>query len=210
MSYSASLVVLQDPERAALLLDPLRQRLLEQLMEPASAAVLAKRMGLPRQRVNYHLRELEKAGLLEVVEERRKGNCVERIVRASARSYLISPEALGRLGSPPEEPQDGFSASYLMNLAAKAIREVALLSNVPRAAGRRLATISLGTRVRFKDATSRNAFAEELATALGRLVAKYHHDADGEGRLFQLFLAGYPTSATREDVASANETNASS
>lgn len=168
-------------------------------MEPRSAAELARRLGVPRQRVTYHLRELEKAGLLQLVEERRKGNCVERVVRASARSYLISPEALGRLGSSPDEPQDGFSAASLMNLAARAIRDVALLSNVPRAVGRRLATISLETRVRFKDATSRNAFAEELATALGRLVAKYHHDGDGEGRLFQLFLAGYPTPGQTED-----------
>lgn len=189
-----------------MLLDSTRHGLMQQLMEPASAAVLARRLGLPRQRVNYHLRELEKAGLLELVEERRKGNCVERILRASARSYLISPEALGRLGSAPEQPQDGFSASYLMSLAAKAIREVALLATMPRAAGRRLATISFETRVRFKDATSRNAFAEELAIALGRLVAKYHHDVDGEGRLFQLFLAGYPAPAAKEHTASANET----
>jgi DNA-binding transcriptional ArsR family regulator len=176
----------------------MRRQLLEQLMEPRSAAELARGLGLPRQRVTYHLRELERAGLLELVEERRKGNCVERVVRASARSYLISP-ALGRLGSAPDEPQDGFSAAYLMNLAARAIKEVALLSNAPRAAGRRLATISLETRVRLKDATSRNAFAEELATALGRLVAKYHHDGDGEGRLFQLFLAGYPTPGQTQD-----------
>lgn len=168
-------------------------------MEPRSAAELARGLGLPRQRVTYHLRELEKAGLLNLVEERRKGNCVERVMRASARSYLISPEALGRLGPALDEPQDGFSAVYLMNLAARAIKEVALLNKVPRAAGRRLATISLETRVRFKDATSRNAFAEELAIALGRLVAKYHHDRDGDGRLFQLFLGGYPTPGQTED-----------
>ena len=75
------------------------------LGEPGSAAGLGRKLGLPRQRVNYHLRELEKEGLLEVVEERKKGNCVERIVRATARSYLISSEALGTLGSRPEEIQ---------------------------------------------------------------------------------------------------------
>jgi DNA-binding transcriptional ArsR family regulator len=188
-----SLTVVQNPAHAALVLHYSRQLILEHLAEPSSAAALARRLGLPRQRVNYHLRELEKAGFLELVEERRKGNCLERVVRAKAKSYLISPQALGRLGPASDEPQDGFSASYLMTLASKAIREVASLRDQPRTAGTRLATISLETRVRFKDAASRNAFAEELATALGRLVAKYHHEADGGGRLFQFLLAGYPT-----------------
>jgi hypothetical protein len=50
-------------------------------------------LALPRQQVGYHLRALEQAGLVELVEERRKGNCIERIVRAAACSYVISPEA---------------------------------------------------------------------------------------------------------------------
>ena len=66
-------------------MDATRLRLVRELVEPDSAAGLAKRLGLPRQRLNYHLRELEAAGLLELVEERRRGNCVERIVRAVAR-----------------------------------------------------------------------------------------------------------------------------
>src|SRR5579862_8354674 len=76
--------VVQGPERAAALLDPVRLRILEGLAEPDSAAGVARRLGLPRQRVNYHLHELEKHELVRFVEERRKGNCVERIVRATA------------------------------------------------------------------------------------------------------------------------------
>ncbi|KAB2955835.1 MAG: winged helix-turn-helix transcriptional regulator, partial [Thermoanaerobaculia bacterium] len=79
-----------------------RQDLLSALQDgPATAAGLARRLGLPRQRVNYHLRELEKAGLVELVEERRRGNCVERLVRATARAFLLGPEALGAQAADP-------------------------------------------------------------------------------------------------------------
>ena len=75
-------------------LDPVRARLLAELAEPGSATKLGARVGMPRQKVNYHLRTLERYGLVELVEERRKGNCVERVVRATAAAYVISPAAL--------------------------------------------------------------------------------------------------------------------
>lgn len=188
-----ALDVVSDLERAAVLLDPTRLRLVERLAKPDSAAGLARKLALPRQRVNYHLRELEKAGLVELVEERRKGNCVERLVRATARSYLIGPEALGRLGPEPERIHDRLSASYLIAVAARAIRELAGLSRRARATGQRLATLTLETEVRFASAATRNAFAEELATDLARLAVKYHQATSPEGRSFRFFVAGYPT-----------------
>jgi hypothetical protein len=50
------LAVITDPAAAGVSLDPVRARLLAELTEPASAAALAGRVGLPRQKVNYHLR----------------------------------------------------------------------------------------------------------------------------------------------------------
>ena len=85
--------VIRSPASAAAALDPQRQELLLHLREPDSASGLARRLDLPRQRINYHLRVLEEAGLVELVEERRKGNCMERVVRATARAFMISPEA---------------------------------------------------------------------------------------------------------------------
>ena len=40
-------------------LHPLRLQILSELTEPESAAGLARRMGVPRQQVNYHVRQLE-------------------------------------------------------------------------------------------------------------------------------------------------------
>ena len=96
--------VIGDPAAAEVSLDPVRARLLAELAEPASATMLAARVGLPRQKVNYHLRALERHGLVELVEERRKGNCTERVLRATAASYVISPSALAAVQPERKEP----------------------------------------------------------------------------------------------------------
>src|ERR1041385_543847 len=106
------------------LTDPLRRRLLETLQSqaPASAATLARATGLKRQAVNYHLRQMEAAGrgeaggggggVVEAVGERRKGACTERLVQATAATYLISPEVLGRLATDPAQIGDTMSWAY--------------------------------------------------------------------------------------------------
>ncbi|MGH9260504.1 MAG: winged helix-turn-helix domain-containing protein, partial [Acidimicrobiales bacterium] len=152
MAVAVALSVLRTADRAAVLLDPTRQRLVAHLAQPDSAAGLARRLKLPRQRINYHLRALERAGLVELVEERRKGNCMERLVRATARAFVISPEALGSLGPTPETTPDRMSAEYLMSAAARALREVAMLDAGARKAGKRLATLTLDTDIRFPNA----------------------------------------------------------
>ena len=88
--------VIEDAAAAEASLDPLRSRILSALAEPGSATALGQRLGLPRQQVNYHLRTLEQHGLVELVEERRKGNTVERVMRATASSYVISPAGWSR------------------------------------------------------------------------------------------------------------------
>src|SRR6478672_11862941 len=93
--------VIEDPATAEATLDPIRARLLAKLAEPGSASSLAVQVGLPRQKVNYHLRELERVGLVELVEERRKGNMTERVLQATAASYVISPAALASVAPDP-------------------------------------------------------------------------------------------------------------
>ncbi|WP_051791101.1 ArsR/SmtB family transcription factor [Amycolatopsis jejuensis] len=63
------------------LADPLRIRLLEALAtEPQSVKELAEWVGMAADRLYYHLRQLERAGLVEVCEYRRiDGGKVERV-----------------------------------------------------------------------------------------------------------------------------------
>ena len=113
-------------------------------------------------------------------------------MRATARSYLISPEALGGLGSSPERIRDRFSAAYLVATAGQAIRDIGELQDRAHAAGQRLATLTLSSEVRFATGEDRNAYAEELATTLARLAAKYHDENASGGRRFRFFVGGHP------------------
>jgi DNA-binding transcriptional ArsR family regulator len=62
--------VIESADAAASALDPVRARLLGELAVPASAAGLAAKVGIARQKVNYPLSALEAHGLVELSEER--------------------------------------------------------------------------------------------------------------------------------------------
>ena len=186
------LALVHATEQAAALLQPLRLRMVEALARPDSAAGVARRLGMPRQLANYHLRQLESAGLVELVEERTQGTRTERILRARARSYLIAPDALGEIAADPARVADRFSAAYLLAAAARLIRQLGAVLDRAGGAGKRVATLTLGTQVRFRSASERNAFAEELTSAVGALVAKYHDEGAAGGRRFELLIGVYP------------------
>lgn len=186
-----SVALLQDPAQVAAILSPLRRRILESFTGPESAAGLARRLEMPRQKVNYHLRQLEKAGLLEKTGERQARGCTERLLRPAARAYLVNPEVLGDLASEPDSIQDRFSSSYLIAVASRIIHDVATLSTRARKARRKLATMTLQTDVRFNSPAERTAFSDELTTTLARLTAKYHSDAPG-ARSYRFVVGGHP------------------
>jgi DNA-binding transcriptional ArsR family regulator len=185
--------VIEDPAAAGISLDPTRARLLAELAEPASATMLAARIGLPRQKVNYHLKTLERHGLVELVEERRKGNVNERMVRATASSYVISPAALAAVQPDPSRSPDRLSTRWLLALAARLVREVGELITGAAKARRRVATFALDGEVRFASAADRAAFAEELANALSALVSKYHDATAERGRDHRVIVAVHPS-----------------
>lgn len=182
--------VIEDPAAAAAALDPIRARLLTELTEPASAGALALRVGISRQKVNYHLNALEAHGLLELTEERKRGGITERVLQATAASYVISPAALGEVAADPRRTSDRLSARYLVALAGRVIREVGALSRLADAAGKRLPTMAIDTEIRFRSAEDRAAFADELTAAVLGLAARYHHD---DGRPHRLIVAAHPT-----------------
>jgi len=185
--------VIEDPAAAEVSLDPIRARLLAELAEPRSATMLAAAVGLPRQKVNYHLRTLEQHGLVELVEERRKGNVTERMMRATAASYVISPVALAAVQPDPDRAPDRLSARWLLALAARMVREIGVLLVGASKAGKRVATFALDAKIRFGSAADRAAFAEELTDAVAALVAKYHDEAAEGGREHRVIVAVHPS-----------------
>jgi DNA-binding transcriptional ArsR family regulator len=186
------LSVIDDPAAAGVSLDPVRARLLAELVEPGSATTLAAKIGLPRQKVNYHLRMLEQHGLVELVELRRRGNMTERVMQATAASYVISPGALGAAAPDPARAPDRLSARWLIAVAARTLREVGELLNGATKAGKRLATFTIDGEVRFASAAARAAFAEELAGAVTALVGRYHDENAPGGRPHRVVVAVHP------------------
>lgn len=187
-----AVAAIADPSVAVAALDPARARLLAALVEPASATALARRVGMSRQLVNHHLRTLERHGLVELVEERRKGNMTERVVRATAGSWVISPDLLGGAAPDPPATGDRLSAAYLLAVGARLVAEVGRLVTGAAAARKRVSTLALDTEVRFASAADRAAFAQELTAAVSALVARYHdEDAEG-GRRHRLVLGVHP------------------
>jgi DNA-binding transcriptional ArsR family regulator len=189
--------VIEDPAAAAATLDPLRARLLAELAEPGSASSLAARVGQPRQKLNYHLRELERHGLVELVEERRKGNMTERVLRATAASYVISPAAMAAVEPDPQRSPDRLSARWLLAVAARLVSDVGALITGADRAGKRVATFALDGEVRFASAADRAGFAEELTNTVANLVSKYHDDSVQRGRKFRLIVALHPALDSR-------------
>lgn len=184
--------VIEDAAAARVALEPIRSRLLAELAEPASAASLAPRLGLTRQKVNYHLRALESHGMAEVAEERQWGGLTERLMVATAASYVVSPSAMGPVATDPDRGADRLSASYLIALSARVIREVSALVRKSKEVGKRLATLSIDTEIRFRSAADRAAFAAELSQAVAALTARYHDQSDPDGRAHRLVVVAHP------------------
>lgn len=182
------LAIVGSAEQASAMLDAVRLRLLGELADPGSASGLARRLGLPRQRVNYHLRELERVGLVEFVEERRKGNCTERIVRATARSYLIDPAVLGPLGADSSGVEGRAGFAHLMAVAARTIREAAAGLVRAGGAGSAMAATSVEAEVRLATDGDRAAFAEDVANAVAQVVREYQ---DAGGGRYRVVVGGY-------------------
>lgn len=197
--------VLERPEVAALALDPVKSRILAELTTPGSAASLAERVGLTRQKVNYHLRALEEHDLVRPVEERRWGGLTERRMVATAAAYVLSPAALGPIAADPKRTRDRLSASYLIAVAARIVREVGSLWSRARKEDKRLATLAIDTVVSFKSPADRAAFTCELTDAIAALVARYHDACAPGARPHRLVVASYP--APPEESGSAEAPN---
>jgi DNA-binding transcriptional ArsR family regulator len=204
MSAVLAVDVLRRVDQAASLFShPLRLKLLEQLIEPDSASGLSRRLGVPRQVLNYHLKALEAAGLLQFVVERPRRGLKERVMRAAASAFLISPEVMGAVAPDPKRLQDRFSWAYLVAAAARIVRDLGILRGRADSAGKKLATFTLEAEVRFASASARDAFTRELAEKVAELAMRYQDQQAPHGRLFRFVLGAYPAITKTDEEAAA-------
>lgn len=181
--------LLDDLDTALLALAPIRRRILTALSEPASAAGLAEQFGMPRQKIGYHLRALEGAGLVQPAGERRKRGFTERLFIA-ARDHVLDP-ALMQAPPDPEavEAQDRHAADHLISTASTIVRDVARMRQNAAAEGSRLLTLTVEADVVFATPADFDAFTEEVSSAVAALARKY---AAPSGRRYRLTAAAHP------------------
>jgi DNA-binding transcriptional ArsR family regulator len=185
------MTLVAEPDRLRAALPPLRRRLLERLREPASATQLAAEFELPRQRLNYHLKVLEQAGLIELVEERQRRGCVERIMRASASAFVVDPTVMNpRERSEFTRIQDRFAAEHLVNTAADTVRNVARMQDAAERSGTRLLTFTIEADIRFAHPGDVHRFTDALADALATTAAQFDNPG---GRSYRVMVGGHPT-----------------
>ena len=185
------LQVIDEPTVAVAMLDPQRAQILALLVEPGSASTLAVVLGVSRQKVNYHLRALEDHGLVELVEQRPRRGLTERVMVASARSYVVSTDVLGESAARPERT-DVLSTQYLIAVAARMVAEVAELARRADRARQPLATLAIDTELRFASAADRAAFTAELSSFVPSHAARYHDASAPQGRWHRLVVAAHP------------------
>lgn len=188
LDVDSGLAVVGDRKAAGALVNPLRRRILEALAAPGSATTVAGTLDVPRQLVNYHLRVLEKAGLVEEVGSRPRRGLTERLVQATAAHYVMAPDVVGGASA----TRDAFSSTYQVAVAARTIREVAALASLARDAGKRLTTLTVDTEIAFASPKDREAFGNELLDTINALVAKYHTGTGRNRRRYRLFAGAHP------------------
>jgi DNA-binding transcriptional ArsR family regulator len=189
---AAPVTLLDAPDAVRLALSPIRRRLLERLRTPASASALASELALGRQRVNYHMRALETAGLIHLVEVRRRRGCVERILAARADAFVVDPSVMGERSTATRRAaaQDAFSAEHLIDAAADVVRHVARMRARAEEAGTRLLTFAIDTEIAFAAPADLERFTTALAEFVAREASRVHQPAGG--RRYRILLGGHP------------------
>ncbi len=185
----SELQLISAPRAASAALAELRISILGALREPNSASGLAAVLGLPRQKINYHVRQLEDAGLVRRVGERQARGFTEVLMQTVARRFLIAPSVLGGMAADRKDVEDQVSSMYLAALAGEVIQDLAALRPEAERKQKRLATLSLASTIRFRSMKDQHAFAERLTVAVSDLIQEYHSDT---GREFKLMAGVYP------------------
>ncbi|MZQ80812.1 helix-turn-helix domain-containing protein [Paenibacillus sp. 5J-6] len=180
---------IESPEQATVLLNPLRGEIIAQLLEPGSAAEVARTLGETAQRINYHLKALEKAGLVQRVGTRQVRNLVEVLYRSIAKTFVLA-DCLSMKPETVQKLKDQSSLAHLVTTSER-IRRDAMLLMEQSDVGQEIPSATLQLQVHLSDEQQRQAFIEEYAAMVQQLVERYAAGKD-ENEAYQVLLAVYP------------------
>ena len=185
---------IEDVDQAMTVLKPIRLELLKQLDEPRTCPELGDYFDMSAQKIYYHVKALEKAGLVEKVEENRVRGVVEGYYQAKARSYWLAPQLVGKVGG-TKMTQDQVSLRVLLDLAEEVHDDIGKLGHKSES-GKHVPSMSLSAHIHLPDTSRRQAFLEELQDIFQSLARKYGIPEDEvaitDGQGFRLILMCYP------------------
>jgi DNA-binding transcriptional ArsR family regulator len=191
--------VIEDAHKARAMLPVLRQQILAAALAPISATGIAAQLGLPRQRVNYHVRALATAGLLRRAGRRQRRGLVEQRWVAAAQSVIVAPRLAEGIAVDHRAIAPDVGAMYLIALATTVQREVATGARVANRAGRALPSLAFDSELHFESAGQRARFAAAIQTAIESAIAN-HTTASAGGPTYRLALGVYPITENTDDT----------
>ncbi len=88
-------LLLSDLEQIKCISQSYRIRILEMFKnEKATAKMISDLMGEPHAKINYHIKEMTKYGILELVEEVAKMSLVEKYYKPVARHFIVDSKSM--------------------------------------------------------------------------------------------------------------------
>lgn len=184
---------IQTAEQAQKLLTPHRIALLQALVEPATCKRLAEHFAQSPQQINYHIKILVEAGLIQKVQERRVRGTVEATYQAKARSYWLAPHLVGQIGS-QRQAKDQSSLRFLMSIAEELVSDLGRLGHQSES-GADVPSLGLSAQVFLPNGARRAEFLAEVEQVFQQLAEKYGTGAETavSAATFKVALTCYPT-----------------
>lgn len=192
---AAGTAVLETSEQLAAIMHPTRLRILDVLRDADSAAGVARRLGEPRQRINHHVRELARVGLLVDAGERRRGNFVEQLYESTAGTLVVSPRLTWGDGARLRAIADQVSLQHLIQVGERLQRDAAALLDRAAFDGQEIPTVTVEATLRFRDPAARAAFLDEYLALTSRLIEQH---AAPNGEAFTVALVAHPSTEEGE------------
>ena len=180
--------------QAATMLKPLRVLLLREMAQPRTCPELAAAFDLTAQKIYYHVKTLQKAGLVERCGERLVNGIKEGFYRARARAFWLSPGLVRRMGG-DKTVRDQASLRVLAGHAEEMIEDVGRLAQRSDS-GEHIPSLSLGVEIALPTVDRRSKFLEELRTTFEDLARRYMSEespaTDTARETFRFTLSCYP------------------
>jgi DNA-binding transcriptional ArsR family regulator len=182
----------ETPDQATALLNPLRAEILAKLKEPSSAAEVARMIKEPSQKVNYHVKNLEKVGLVKRVGTRNVRNLVEILYQSIAKTFVLS-ESLGWEPETVKKIKDQGSLKHLITTSERIKRDA---FNLLELSDQKevIPSATLDMTVKLENEVLRKEFVQEYVTLMKTLVNKYQTSQShaSERETYSVVVAIYP------------------